>query len=676
MKIIRGAASLLLCFWFLPTFALDRLTLSTDSIQGADWRAEGLQWMLQLQGDADTQLKIRRLRLPPPYGDVESLRIHCPGLVMQAFLLECPQGRATGSAPWLGTTPFSVRFRYESGTRRLVLSIKDLPAFAGKLDLQASYADEWKVSLDVRAVKADQAGQWLPAITEFFQQWQFDGLFNATLLATARRMSFSFDSPGLNFSDADGRYASELFEWSVAGAMERIGSSWQGSITGNLKAGQIYTDPVFNDFSVHPARFEAGVVLHDSGVVELTEGWFEQEKVMQVKASGSLKEGQLEALHANVEKFQLDTGYEIYAKPFLLGTVLEALQTAGEADIDLSMTGLGIQTVKAELRSVVMEDTKGRFAWDGLSGEVHWNKKGEVPVSNLQWNGGAAYKLLFGPANLQLQLAAESLHLLKPLTMPLLEGALVINQFRADKLGAPGMSIQFDGELEPLNLEALTTALDWPRFGGQLAGRLPDLDYRDGVLTLGGALQAQVFDGEVRVENLRVQNPFGNLPQLFADMRLRNLNLEAVTQAFSFGRIEGRLDGDVEQLQMLNWRPVGFNARLRSPENDKSRHRISQRAIENISAIGGGGAGAVLSRGFLQFFDDFAYDRIGLSCRLSAGICQMGGLEPSKDGIGYVLVKGKLLPRIDVIGYASEVDWETLVEQLKSATKGQGPELR
>ena len=84
----------------------------------------------------------------------------------------------------------------------------------------------------------------------------------------------------------------------------------------------------------------------------------------------------------------------------------------------------------------------------------------------------------------------------------------------------------------------------------------------------------------------------------------------------------------------------------------------------------------MLSRGFLRFFDDFAYARIGLTCRLAGGVCLMGGLEPSRDGQGYVLVKGRLLPRIDVNGYAREVDWDTLVEQLKSVTQGEGPVLR
>jgi len=167
----------------------------------------------------------------------------------------------------------------------------------------------------------------------------------------------------------------------------------------------------------------------------------------------------------------------------------------------------------------------------------------------------------------------------------------------------------------------------------------------------------------IRVDGLQVLDPFGRLPRLLADIELRNLDLATLTGAFSFGRIDGRLSGDVRQLRLLNWVPVAFDAHLYTPADDRSRHRISQRAIDNISSLGGGPTG-VLSRGALRFFEDFAYARIGWSCVLKDGVCTMDGVEPK--GEGYVLVKGRLLPRIDVVGYTRRVDWNTFVEQLKS----------
>jgi hypothetical protein len=45
----------------------------------------------------------------------------------------------------------------------------------------------------------------------------------------------------------------------------------------------------------------------------------------------------------------------------------------------------------------------------------------------------------------------------------------------------------------------------------------------------------------------------------------------------------------------------------------------------------------------------------------------MGGIEPS--GMGYYLVKGRGLPRIDIIGNQGRVAWPTLVAQLAASTR-------
>ena len=109
---------------------------------------------------------------------------------------------------------------------------------------------------------------------------------------------------------------------------------------------------------------------------------------------------------------------------------------------------------------------------------------------------------------------------------------------------------------------------------------------------------------------------------------------------------------------------------------DQSKRRISQRAVENLASVGGGGATAVLSTGFLQFFDVFAYDEIGFRCVLKNGVCAMSGVGPAKSGPqgqGYYLVKGRGLPRIDVVGYRDTVSWTSLAQQLSAISRSGSP---
>jgi hypothetical protein len=72
----------------------------------------------------------------------------------------------------------------------------------------------------------------------------------------------------------------------------------------------------------------------------------------------------------------------------------------------------------------------------------------------------------------------------------------------------------------------------------------------------------------------------------------------------------------------------------------------------------------------MRFFDTFRYDRIGLSCQLRDDVCQMGGAEPAKNG--YYIVKGSGLPRIDIIGTETRVDWPLLLAQTSAALANSG----
>ena len=129
--------------------------------------------------------------------------------------------------------------------------------------------------------------------------------------------------------------------------------------------------------------------------------------------------------------------------------------------------------------------------------------------------------------------------------------------------------------------------------------------------------------------------------------------------------ITGRLSGYMTDLETFAWTPESFDASFFTSPGDRSKHRISQRAVTNLSSIGGGSGGGVIAAlqgGFLKFFESFGYDRLGLNCRLDNDICAMSGIERAKGG--YFIVKGQGLPRIDVIGSQSRVAWTTLVRQL------------
>ena len=70
----------------------------------------------------------------------------------------------------------------------------------------------------------------------------------------------------------------------------------------------------------------------------------------------------------------------------------------------------------------------------------------------------------------------------------------------------------------------------------------------------------------------------------------------------------------------------------------------------------------MLSRGFLGLFSTFGYNKLGFGCYLYQGVCQLMGVEAVDNG--FYLIKGGGLPRIDVIGYNSRLDWNVFVNRL------------
>jgi hypothetical protein len=249
--------------------------------------------------------------------------------------------------------------------------------------------------------------------------------------------------------------------------------------------------------------------------------------------------------------------------------------------------------------------------------------------------------------------------------VPLLDGALTLTDLVAVGT-AGGWRWQMGAELAPLAMEQLTQALGLPAMHGTLAARIPVVTYSQSTLAAEGALVFSIFGGAARLERLRLVEPFGRAPRLTADLEMNDIDLDLVTRTFSFGRITGRIDARLAGLELVNWQPVGFAARIESSAGDYPR-KISQRAVQNISALGGAGAGAAIQRSFLRFFEEFGYARMGVSCVLRNGVCEMGGIEDTAHG--YVIVKGGGIPALSVIGYNRRVDWQELIARLKRVTQ-------
>ncbi|MGH8444697.1 MAG: hypothetical protein ACREVL_05480 [Solimonas sp.] len=560
-----------------------------------------------------------------------------------------PQGefsaQARVGAPALGPQPADLQLRCA-----VLAAAADLRCDGGELRVSAGTLAQGQARFAVRGQSA--------------LRWQLE---LARLQAT------------LGYNSADGRVASDGLALELAGSARQDASGRSARFDLRSAKGQAYVEPLFVDFGQHAmhVRAELRQGAHasrlDIGALDATLAGIGD---AQLRGSLDLRQAaQKQNLSARLRVTALAPAVELFAKPWLAGTRIDDIQAGGAAILALDIVDARPQRVDLALEHVDFASRKLGATLNGIAATLAWRADGTAPPSHIAWHDGAIGALPFGAASAPLQLEARGFALRDTLAVPILDGALRIATLRASGLGSDALAGDFDATLEPIDLAALCRAFAWPEFGGTLSGRLPGLKLRDGVLSFDGGLRAQAFDGELTLDGLRVIDPLGVLPRVTADIAVRRVDLAQLTGAFSFGRIEGRLDGDVAGLRLLGWEPVAMDARLYTTPGDRSRHRISQKAIDNISSIGGGPTG-LLSHGALSFFKNFAYDRIGWRCRLDNGTCHMDGIETAKDGRGYVLVKGRLLPRIDVVGYNRQVSWNTFIEQLKGVAQANAAEVK
>jgi hypothetical protein len=660
-------------------------TAGQIEIEGLSVEGLSVDWKPDPAAGAVT-LRAARIRGLPATAALTRLAIACARLRIAGDELHCQRGRLSGGLGTLGAqdTRFSARRRAD-GSLAVELDSFVVAGGRGRLQLEAE-GDDWQASarlagLDIARL-AEVASPWAALPDDMTVAGRAAGSFHAAGTGdTPESAGAEISIESLDFADAAGTLAGEK----LAGVLD-VEASWNDSMRVNargrlaLAAGQAYSDPVFLDFAVHPATLDFDGEL-DTASLRFNAGSFSIDHEGVLRAGGAAVvdfagETLLPAARVHFDSLSLATALPAYAQPFLVDTAFRDVAgdgtVSGELEID---AGLPVR-VALELKGTSFGSETAAVSLQGLRGALRWYDDASRSAlagtiddtlfeSRLEWDSGRLWGLEIGAADLPFATTGRHFRLLAPATVPVFDGGIAVDTLRVRHAGTDDMYVRFDAAIRPISVALLSRAFGWPEFQGKLDGSIPGLQLRQGVVTLDGALEARVFDGRIAVGELSLREPLGKYPRLFANVGIENLDLELVTRTFEFGTITGRLSGHISGLETFDWMPEAFDAFLFTPPGDRSRRRISQRAITNLSSIGGGSAGgvaAVLQGGILRFFDDFGYDRLGLSCRLANDVCVMGGVEPAPGG--YYIVKGRGLPRIDVIGSQTRVAWTTLVHQL------------
>ncbi|NNF52282.1 MAG: hypothetical protein HKN59_07560 [Gammaproteobacteria bacterium] len=654
-----------------PVSALAAGEFVAAELKGDGWSASNVTFQLALTDNSDFSGRVvaASLRIPELQIELRDVTIDCPLLALNRAAVSCADARISLLGLPLDSPRLTATFYYEFDTGATKLELPRVRIAGGQASVVFSGQQNWRADitttgLSMAKLKAAARGWFAIPLPD-----GVDGKLDSRLRLEGgdriERANGRASFYAISGSNEAGSLASENLGASIDFDARRDDTDWLADLTLSESRGQAYFLPVFIDFALNPLVLSASVVIPADG------DWLVDFKTEQAGIgafTGELaidgRNGELRQAAVTSGRAVLPGAYDVYLQPFLVGTSADSLETAGAIEVKADFSGPTLRALELGLTEIYLDDRRGRFALYGLEGNVNWQGDA-IGRSLLSWQGGYVYKIGVGAAKLTLDTGRGNVLLVEPAVIPVLDGRLRLSRFELATSESDLPDLEFEADIEQIGLRALTRALGWPPFSGTLSGRIPRMRLANNAITVAGAMSAEVFDGSITIDNLYISEPFGVLPQATADVTIRTVDLAALSSTFSFGHMEGRLDGELKQLRMLGFSPVSFGAKLYTTPNDRSRHRISQQAIENISDLGGAGATAVLSRGLLRFFEDFAYDKIGWSCVLEDEICSMSGVAPAPNG-GYYIVKGKGLPRINVIGYRSRVSWPTLVAKLRN----------
>ncbi|OIR00090.1 hypothetical protein GALL_179110 [mine drainage metagenome] len=487
--------------------------------------------------------------------------------------------------------------------------------------------------------------------------------FSLNVLPQSKGFSADLSVQEASFSDEAGLHAAEKLSGNLQLNVTKDGNGWRWHNVLNWTGGEMFWQPFYVANGGHQfiasGVFEDGIITFDSANINIKD-------VGQLSFDGQmrLKDYSLIRLNADLPNLELSAAYPLIFKPLLEKTAFNNIDVAGKAALKVTIRDAELQMFDLHLNDVDISDKNNKFSFYKVNANIPWSYDDARTVS-LAYMSGSLLNLPLGKTSISAEVNRYSLT--SPnVTLPILDGALQLSDVSAARIGG-NWHWHLGAKLAPISMPDFSLALKLPRMEGKASAEIPQVTYTHGMLTTDGQMVFNVFSGKATVSNLVMQDPLGTVPKLNLDMSFRYLDLGDLTRTFSFGAIEGKLDGDVGNLQMQNWKPVNFDAKIESSPG-KYPKKISQRAVENISALGGAGAAAAIQRSFLRFFKQFNYAKIGLSCKLRNDVCQMSGVESTAGG--YVIVKGSGIPAITVLGYNQTVSWSDLLGRIKRVIDG------
>lgn len=647
---------LIMCLWITHVHAVTHISVSADSISYDHIVLQQPRAKLDLQSGQQVKVDAARLQIGAATLDKPQIFLNIsrhPTLLVTSSTLQSAQ--------------------YQARNPRILLDYHThptQPALSLDAEVKATGDEIWG-TFHLRCLIPPQ---------EALQTWQcHDGLYqdvrshvpfhvqvtptlkSVGAASSARGMEVMLNVNQARFSDAAGLHAGEHLTGQVRlSAHEQAGGwRWQGLF--HWTQGELFWQPFY--FAEGDKRFEISG-FYQAPYLDIEQAQLSLDGVgtLHSKSRINLVSKDFELLTVNATDVDFNGVYKAFIQPLVSKSAFGKLNVSGKAD--WSFEAKGLQPLKFNLHIVdaSVEDQNGKFGFSHFNASIPWDYERPQQIS-MGYQSGHVLQIPLGETKWQAEVNRFSITA-PQLRLPLLDGALDFQGFSAAWINQ-SMVWHVKMDMQPISMRSFSQALGWPDMRGQIDGEIPLVTYANHELRMAGEMQFKLFNGRVGMSDLDIVDPLGAVPKLHANFNMRDIDLGEITRTFNFGSISGKLEGDVRHLRLQNWKPVYMDAVIQTADGPFEK-KISQRAVENITALGGEGTAAALQRTFLRFFKEFGYEKIGLRCELRGDICKMGGVEDVPGG--FVIVKGQGVPAVNVNGYTQYVSWKDVLGRMQRIT--------
>jgi hypothetical protein len=456
------------------------------------------------------------------------------------------------------------------------------------------------------------------------------------------------------------------------------GKGWFEIPNGELLLDRFYFDMSQDGFKA-TARFACDLTANRAQVLD---GRIEFGDLLGIRTEatfGWANQNDKKALHIQLRPTPIGPLYEKFLKdPFKMERPRLNEITVG---------GLVSADIRTESSSDGVQSILGHLNWD--NGQLEW-ENGQVQLKGVQlklplWKGlgGApeakgledgffmvsSVKLPFVPEqslSVKLAVAPDMLSIPGPTLIQTQGGTIRVEEtscgdcFQSTRRIRTGLSFNAI-DLRPFlpppwcNLDEAT-----------MEGDLNPLDVLPDTVHTKGGVKLRIFGGEILISEIGAEDLDTPSPKFICRIDAKELDLARLTEGTEFGKIEGVLQGHIENAVFSRGQPQSFDLVLETVKREGVPQKISVKAVDNIARIGGGTSPFVGIAGtFVHLFKELPYEKIGIRARLENDVFRINGTI-KEDGKEYLVKRGGLAG-VDVVNQNPDnrIGFKDMLKRLK-----------